>query len=91
MLLSVCVCVYVYTHECVYVYMYLCVCMSVNLWSGAYLGKLIVFKLVNKFPHFMETESSFPCSQQPSTFHYHEPDESIHVFLLYLKSILITS
>jgi hypothetical protein len=40
------------------------------------LEKLIVSKLVRKFPHFMEPGGSLPHSQQPATCPYHEPAQS---------------
>jgi hypothetical protein len=45
-------------------------------WSRILLQKLTVAQLVEKFPAFMEPESSLPCSQQPATDPYPEPDES---------------
>jgi hypothetical protein len=38
------------------------------------LEKLIVPYLINKSPHFMETQSSLPCSYVPATCPYPEPD-----------------
>jgi hypothetical protein len=39
------------------------------------LENLTVAQLVKEFPHFMETEGSVPCSQEPSTGPCPEPDE----------------
>jgi hypothetical protein len=42
--------------------------------------KLWVLQLVKNFHAFYGTKLSLPCSQQPNTFHYPEPDEScLHV------------
>jgi hypothetical protein len=38
------------------------------------LEQLNVVELVNKFPPFMETEGSVPCSQGPATGPYPDPD-----------------
>jgi hypothetical protein len=34
----------------------------------------------------MKPEASSPCSQQPTTGPYSEPDESISLFILFLES-----
>jgi hypothetical protein len=41
-----------------------------------YTEKLIVAQLAQKLRPFMKPEGSSPCSQQPATEFYPEPDES---------------
>ena len=54
-------------------------------WSTVLLGRLIVPKLVNKFHTFYGMQSSFPCSQQPTTHPCPQPDKSSpHPPILYL-------
>jgi hypothetical protein len=77
---TVYVCVYMH-YVCVYV------CQFVGRGSSWKTNSFLASQEVS--PHFMETGSSFPCSQQPFTFHYPEPDKCSHIFTLYLKSILI--
>lgn len=43
------------------------VCNTSSRRSTAYLDKLAVTHLVNKFPAFMKTEYSLPCSQKHAT------------------------
>jgi hypothetical protein len=45
-------------------------------WSWALLEKLPIVQLLMNFQHFMEPEGSVPCSQEPSTGPYREPDQS---------------
>jgi hypothetical protein len=45
-------------------------------WSRVLHEKLTVTQLVKKFLIFMQLEGSLPCSQQPATGQYPEPDES---------------
>jgi hypothetical protein len=58
------------------------------------LKRLTGFQLANKFPHFMETENSSPCSQQPDTCFYPQPDQSspcpypFHFLKIHLNVIL---
>jgi hypothetical protein len=69
----------------------MCKCVYKNLtktwltpWSTVLLDKLLVTQLVTKFPAFMEPKGSLPCSQQPATGPYPEPDAfSPHVPTLF--------
>jgi hypothetical protein len=45
-------------------------------WSKVILEKLIVAQLLKKFSTFLEPDGSLPCSQEPATGSYPEPDES---------------
>jgi hypothetical protein len=57
------------------------------------LEKLIIAEMFKKFPAFLESEVSLPCSQQPATGPYPEPHASSpQVLTLFrLTSILILS
>jgi hypothetical protein len=44
-------------------------------WSWALLEKPSVAQLLKNFPNFMDPEGSLPCSQEPFTGHYPEPDQ----------------
>jgi hypothetical protein len=45
-------------------------------WSWALLEKLTTVQLLKNFPKFKEPEGSSPCSREPSTGPYVEPDQS---------------
>jgi hypothetical protein len=45
-------------------------------WGRVLLQKLTVTQLVEKFPAFTEPEGSLPCSKQPATGPYPDPDET---------------
>jgi hypothetical protein len=47
-----------------------------NSWSWALLEKLPMCSHSRNSQHFMEPEGSLPCSQEPSTGPYPEPDQS---------------
>ena len=55
-----------------------CISISDGLipWSRVVLEKLVVIKLVKKFPNFVGTEVLLPCSQEPTRYFYTEADES---------------
>jgi hypothetical protein len=42
--------------------------LELIVWSKALLEKLTVTQLLNKFPFFMETEGSLPCSQKSAYY-----------------------
>jgi hypothetical protein len=49
-------------------------CPGLTSWSSALLEKPPVLPLLKNFRNFMEPEGSLPCSQEPSTCPYLEPD-----------------
>jgi len=50
---------------------------------------LIVTQLVKKFPAFYQTQSPLPCSKEPATGHYPEPDASSPLLLNLLPQCTI--
>jgi hypothetical protein len=46
------------------------------LWSWTLLEKTQILQVLKKFPAFYGTKSALPCSQEPSTGPYPEPDQS---------------
>ena len=48
---------------------------AVSLWTTARLEKPAPLRLVKQFPHFVEPEGSFPCSQEPITYPYSKPEQ----------------
>jgi hypothetical protein len=52
-------------------------------WYSILLEKLTVAELVKNFLTFTEPEGSLPCSQEPTTGPYPEPDESSPPYILF--------
>jgi hypothetical protein len=75
--------------------MYCCILNYVYLLtylrSWALLEKLPIVHLLKKFPAFYGTQGSSPCSQEPSTGPYPEPDRSSPCHPIHLRSISILS
>jgi hypothetical protein len=49
---------------------------QLSLWSWTLLEKAPVAQLLRNFQHFMETEGSLPCSQEPATSPSPDPNQS---------------
>jgi len=66
------------------IYLFVCgltACCAVSNWLTAWsrvpLKKLTVSEIVEYSPHIVKTKCSLPCSQQPTTFVYLQPDQSM--------------
>jgi hypothetical protein len=65
-------------------------CRALTSWRWALLEKPPIVQLLKNFQHFMEPEGSLPCSQEPSTGPYPQPNQSSQYQpILYRRSILI--